>query len=81
MAVDNPDELYAVMYRAMTDALWHVIGTMAASAVLIVVFFIGLSALLSSFAAGSLVGVVFGTALVGFSVFSLAWMFDFLPWS
>jgi hypothetical protein len=84
MAVDDPDELYAVMYRAVTDALWHVVGTMTASLVLIIMFFIGLSVLLSAVTAVgsiSLAGVVFGAALVGFSVISFMWMFDLLPWS
>jgi hypothetical protein len=83
-AEDSNEELYSVMYRAVNDALWNVIGTVVATGVLLVVFYIGLSALLDAATLGpstSVFGVLFGVVLVVFSLLSFASMFDLLPWS
>lgn len=82
MAVEDPnEELYSVLYRAMTDALWNVVGTMVATVVLVIVFLVGLSALFATITGNdpTVFGLVFGTALVGFSVFSFAGLFDLFP--
>jgi hypothetical protein len=85
MATDGSnEELYGVVYRAVSDALWNVVGTVTSAGVL-VVFFVGLSILSSAATAGgaggSIVGVVLGTAIAGGTAFGFAWPFDLLPWS
>jgi hypothetical protein len=86
MATDGSnEELYGVVCRAVSDALWNVVGTVTLAGVLVVVFFVGLSILSSAATAGgaggSIVGVVLGTAIAGGTAFGFAWPFDLLPWS
>jgi len=91
MATNNDlpqnDDLYPVLYRAVHDALWNVIGTVIWALVLVAMFLFGLQIVAFGLFASappqqslaSIVVLIAGGVLVVGSAIRLLQLFDILP--